>query len=341
MAAAEKGSAKGRAAEQAAEQAAVPPPIVLLIGDEALLVRQAEERMVAAAFEGKISAFNMASYTADTGGWAALDAARTLPMMARRRVVILRDMDKASTELLDALMDYADKPNPSTALLLVGVKLPGAVGGMDRGKRLENKLKPTGGVFRFKSADSDPVAFAIERAGEGGCTMDRRAASLLVELVGADLGRVAGEVEKAIAYVGGKGPIDEGVVEQVCSLVAEAVIWTLTDAVLARDADRALGAMHRLLEDGEPSHRLLSMVTWQIRQLLELQDAIRKGNPEPGSWARMPYQKKNAARAILSRHPLVPHKVLGAIVKANREMNRSPAGDRRIFESLILSLTAA
>lgn len=316
-----------------------PPPIALVVGDEGLLVKQAEERLVAAAFEGRSPGFNLAAFPADTGGWAALDQARTQPMMARRRVVILREIERAPVELLEALLTYADKPNPSTLLLVVGEKLPAPSGGVDRGKRLENKLKGgVGAVYRYKSADQDPVGFAIATAAEAGCTLDRRAASLLVELVGGDLGRVKSELDKAVAFVGGKGPIDEGAVEQVSSLVAEAMIWSLTDAVLSRDADRGLAAMHRLLEDGEPSHRLLAMVSWQIRQLLELQDSIQRGAGEPASWARMPFAKKNAARQALSRRPLPPQRLLGALVKANREMNRSPAGDRRIFESLVLEL---
>lgn len=317
-----------------------PPPIALVVGDEGLLVRQAEERLVSAAFEGRSPGFNLAAFPAGSGGWAALDQAKTLPMMAKRRVVILREIETASVELLDALMAYADKPNPSTLLLLVGEKLPAASGGVDRGKRLENKLKAAGcAVYRYKSADQDPVGFAIQAASEAGCQLDRRAAGLLVELVGGDLGRVKSELDKAVAFVGGAGPIDETTIEAVSSLVAEAMIWGLTDAVLSRDADRGLAAMHRLLEDGEPSHRLLAMVTWQIRQLLELQDSLQRGDGEPSSWARMPHAKKAAARQALQRRPLPPQRVIGALVKANREMNRSPAGDRRIFEALVLELT--
>lgn len=322
---------------------AAPPtlaPIHLLVGDVGLLVREAEERLISDAFGGRSPGFNLATFSAESSGWAAMDQAKTPPMMAKRRVVVLRDMEKASVELLDALMAYADRPVPSTVLVLVGEKLPPASGGVDRGRRLENKLKELGGVQRFKSADQDPVSFATSRASEAGCTLDRRAASLLVERVGADLGRIDAEVEKLAAYVGGKGVIGPDAVEQVTSLVAEAAVWSLTDAVLARDADRGLAALHRLLEDGEPSHRLLAMVSWQIRQLLELQDSLAHGAPEPASWARMPQAKKAAARQSLQQRPLSPSRLLGALARTNREMNRSPAGDRRIFEGLILELTA-
>ena len=40
--------------------------------------------------------------------------------------------------------------------------------------------------------------------------------------------------------------------EAVCSLVAEAAIWDLTDAVVRRDTDKALAVAHRMLDTGEP-----------------------------------------------------------------------------------------
>lgn len=314
------------------------PSIALVLGDAGLLVSEAEGRLVDAAVGGKPSGLNYAVFPAESGGWAALEAAKTLPMMCRRRAVVVREMEKAPVELLDALLAYTEKPSPSASLILVGEKLPPPSGGVDRGRRLENKIKEVGLVQRFKAQDQDPIAFALARAQQAGATLDRRAAALLVERVGADLGRLSNELDKAISYAGGGGTIGEREVEAVTSLVAEAVIWTLTDAVLARDPDRGLAAAHRLLEEGEPSHRLLSMVTWQIRQLLELQDAMN-GAPEAPSLARMPFGKKNEARRALQQRPLSAPRVLAALARANREMNRSPAGDRRIFESLILELT--
>ena len=281
------------------------PPISLIVGDEPLLVREAEEAAIAAAFDGRPNRFNIAEFSADERWSEALGMAKTQPMMSKRRVVILRAMDKAPVELLDALLVYAENPNPTTALVLTGPKLPAPVGGQDRGKRLENRLKKTpGAVHRFRAKDQDPISFAVERAQAAGCSLDRRAASLLVELVGADLSRLQSEVDKMVAYVGGSGRIGGEVIEEVCSLVAEAVIWDLTDAVVARDPDRGLAAAHRLLEDGEASHKLLVMVTWQVRQLLELQGSLLSGEPEPSSWSRMPYSKRAAASAALRRRPL-------------------------------------
>ena len=72
-------------------------------------------------------------------------------------------------------------------------------------------------------------------------------------------------MSKVVAFVGGEGEIGVEDVEAVCSLVAEAAIWDLTDAVVRRDPDRALAVAHRMLDTGEASHRLIAMIAWQMR----------------------------------------------------------------------------
>ena len=316
----------------------------VVLGDEDLLVRQAVEGIIHAAFEGKGPGFNLAQFEAGGGANAALDLARTQPMMARRRVVVVREMEKAPVELLDALMSYVEKPNPSTVLILTGQKTPEAAGGKDRGRRLVNLVQKTGKVGRFRAKDQRPVPFAQQLAQEAGCPIDRRAAELLVELVGADLGRLKSELDKAIAYVGGAAPIEISTIEAVTCVVGEAVIWDLTDAILARDTDRALAATHRMLEESGPgeraSYRLLGMVAWQMRQLLLLQDSLRLGAAAPPSWSRMPAFKLQAAQRRLRSRPLSATGTMGALARASRDFNRSRAGDQRVFEGLVLSLVA-
>lgn len=317
-------------------------PVRMILGDEGLLVQEAEQRAVIDAFGGGPAGFNHAVYTAGSGVEGALDLARTQPMMAKRRVVVIRELEKAPPELLDAIAAYLDSPNPSTLLLLVGTKLPEASGGVDRGRRLENRLKKMEAVQRFQSKDQHPIGFATDHAARLGCTLDRRAAELLVELVGSDLGRLRMEVDKASAWLGGKGTIHIAAVEAVSSPVAEAVVWDLTDAILVGDTNRALATTHRMLEDAGPSdgasHRLLALVTWQVRRVLELQSGLRAGTGPPESWQRMPSAKLRQAQESLGRKPIDPAGILEMLSRANREFNRSPAGDRRLFEALILNL---
>jgi DNA polymerase-3 subunit delta len=315
----------------------------LLLGDEEVLVRAAEEAAVASALPEGTNGFNHQRFSAGENGLDALSIARTQPMMCQRRVVVIREMERANVELLEALAGYLDSPNPSTVLLLVGRKLPEAVGGVDRGKRLENRLKKDNAVQRFAAKDVNPRAWVTEHCAKAGSKLDPRAAELLVELVGADLGRLGTEADKAIAWVGKGGLIQVSTIEEVCSVVAEAVIWDLTDALVSGNVDKALSTALRMMEDAAPgegsTHQMLGLVAWQLRRLLELQSALRAGGGLPEAWTRMPSAKLRAAKEMLARRPLDPARTMEALVTANRNLNRSAAGDQRVFERLILNLT--
>ena len=318
------------------------PGIVLLLGEETLLVDRSRSQVEQAALDGVMPAFNHTTARAsDESAADVFSVARTLPMMSPRRVVVLRDVHEATSELLEAFSEYAEDPSPSTVFIASGTKWPKArKGSPDWGRRLENKVKKSGLVVRFKAKDVDPVRHCVQAARELGCTLKSDDARLLVEMCGKNLARLQREVEKAALYVGDAGVIRQEDLVDVSSLLAEAVVWELTDALVQRDADRALSSLHRLLEQGSSSeaHRLVSMVAWQVRQLLAVQAAMQGRG---GDGIRMPAWKRRKVEEALRRNPLDPAKTLERLARANQDMNSHRAGSRRILEGLVLEMVAA
>ncbi len=316
-----------------------PAPVYVLVGSELLLVRQAEEQLRAAVANGPTAAFNHAVFTAgEDAALAYRDVASTAPMMAARRLVVVRQVQDANVALLESLLAYVQSPCPSTVLALVGEKMPSASGGVDRGLRIVNAVKKTGIVLKLDGEGVDPAAFAAARATERGARIDRDAAQLLSEFTGGELALVAADVDKCADYVGQGGTITRAVVEEVCASTAEADVWALTDAIVSRDLDRGLDTLHHLLEDGEAPHKLLGSVAWQLRQVLALQDALRRGLSERDANVRMPPQKLRVLREQITKRPVSPSAVLEELAAVNRAMNSSRAGDRRVFEAFVLRL---
>jgi DNA polymerase-3 subunit delta len=316
-----------------------PPPVYVLVGPESLLVRQAEEEVRVAIASGPVAAFNHAVFTAgEDGALAFRDVAATAPMMAARRLVVIRQVQDANAALLDAVLAYVGAPSPTTVLVLTGEKFPGASGGVDRGLRIMNAAKKVGLVLKLDGEGVDAAAFATTRVKERGARIERDAAMLLVEFVGGELSLVAADAEKCADFVGEGGVVTRAVVEEVCASTAEADVWALTDAIVTRDADRGLATLHRLLEDGEAPHKLLASVAWQVRQVLALQDAARRGISEREANIRMPPQKLRMIREVVAKRPVSPSALLEELAAVNHKMNSSRAGDRRIFEAFVLRL---
>lgn len=315
-------------------------PVWLVLGDASLLVRQAVDEIAEKALLGGIAAFNRAEGSAEEGVGALLSLARTQPMLGGRRVILIRDMDKAKVADLDALLAYAENPCPSAVVVMHGPGTPAPVEGTDRGRRLQNLVQKTGRLIRFKADEQNPVDFAVTRARAGGCTLDRRDAEALVEVVGRDLGTLAAEVDKLCTFLGGEGAIREAAIREVCSALAEAVVWDLTDAIARRDANRALAILHRMLEEGEAPQKILALVGWKIRQMLSVQECDRKGIDPYKAGIRMPPQQLGAIRSALKVRPLQPGRVLETLAQAHQDMHGHRAGDRRVLEGLVLRLVA-
>jgi len=308
-------------------------PVHLILGDEHLLVQREIDAVIAEALGGPTTGFNFARFSAADGASGALETARTMPMMVPRRVVLISEVEQAEVPLVDAVLAYIEHPSPSTVLVMTGRKLPPVKGG----RKLTPRIKKMGGQVKRWGRER-PIPFARQHARAQGCDLTEPAAALLVDFIGSGLTRLANEVDKAACYVGGSGTIGEADIAALCSPASEGEIWGLTDAIVARDTDRALTATHRLMGSSGSAHRLLAMITWQIRELLMLQGALRQRRSPPGSWGRN-QRKLRAARARLERHPMRPAPILEALTRANRRLNSARVGERRVFEALVLELT--
>lgn len=316
-----------------------PHAVYVLVGSEPLLVRTAEDTLRKGILSGAAMAFNDAVFTAgEEGALGFEDTARQLPMMAKRRLVVIRQIESASAALLDALLAYVQAPVPSTVLAIMGDKMPSATGGMDRGLRITNAVKKTGLVIKLDGEGMDATAFALEQAKRLGVRMDRDAAVQLIALTGEDLSVIAGEVEKCAGYAGAGGLINKAVIAEMCVLTAETEVWALTNALMARDRSKALDSLHKLLEDGEAPHKLLASVAWQLRQMLVVQDLQSRGISEREANLRVNPNVLRSIKELVAKSPVRPSVLLEELAATNRAMNSSRAGDRRIFEGLVLRL---
>ncbi|MBW2255368.1 MAG: DNA polymerase III subunit delta, partial [Deltaproteobacteria bacterium] len=240
-------------------------PLWLVIGDARPLVEAAVDQVVGAALEQcGLPAFNHSAYRAsDANAVGALSTARTLPMMASLRLVVLRDLEEGADGLFEALLDYIPDPSPSTVLVLTGQGFPPTrKGGKNWAARIQNAVKKTGRLVKFASKDVRAPQYARQEAERLGKQLGVREAELLVALVGDDLGRLRQEIEKVALFVGDRPRLTADDLNLACSMVAESVIWDLTSGIASRNADQALAALHRQLEEGQDPRRLLAMVAW-------------------------------------------------------------------------------
>lgn len=317
------------------------PRLVYLLLHEAAPIRESAERdAVNAALRGiALPAFNHGTYKAGESGAEAIATARTLPMMAAKRLVVVRDLHEGTDAFYEALLGYLARPSDTTVLVLAGSGFPKVEkGGRNWSSGVTKAVAGLGGFALDRKSAIDPVRFAVDAAAARGKRLDVRTARQLVELTGAGLGPLVQEVEKLSLYAGDSAEITPRHVEEASALVADAVIWDLTTALAQRDRGPTLVALQRLLDDGLDPRYLLSMITWKLRSFAVAAEAVRAGADDASvaKVAGVRFDDVRAVRRAVGAGLEDAHRMLARLAGAHQQMNGHRAGAQRILERLVV-----
>ena len=247
-------------------------PVCVLSGTERVLIERAVDALRSAALADGIPGFNEDVFQGQgLSAQSLLSAARTMPMMAKMRFVLVRNLDAMPAAEQEAFAPYFAKPSPDACVVLVGEKVDG------RGK-LAKAAKEKGAFFEAEPPKPYQVPeIAMREAEARGHALGQDAAAALSDALGADLSALDDALERLSLYVGAGKPIEVEHVEQCVARVRTESIWSLVDAVGARDARTALTAASSLLGDREPPLKILAMVARQLRMVAKMREALASG----------------------------------------------------------------
>ena len=146
-------------------------------------------------------------------------------------------------------------------------------------------LKGVAEVSEFKvgkpwEQQKNAVVRVIDLAAEMNLVFAPGAAERFVSVVGCDSRSLMRELEKMRAFLGKDAKtIEESAVEEITSpgITSEPEIWSVTDAVGARDLDTALQALRRFEQQTGFAVFVSGAIEKLFRQLAELKDADERG----------------------------------------------------------------
>jgi len=113
-----------------------------------------------------------------------------------------------------------------------------------------------------------------------------------------NLWKISGEIEKLVNYKE-KGIITKADIESICGGKREMKIFDLVDAIGQRNRAQALALLLSLLRQGENEFYLLTMITYQIKNLARVRNLWEKG-----------VRQEQAISQKLKIHPFVAKKTL-------------------------------
>ena len=238
-----------------------PRPVYLVHGPELLLREEALAEISQAVLDPGLADFNEDRFEAgQTSVPEVVAAAQMLPIMAERRLVILRDVGKIKADALKPLAEYLADPSPSTTLVLEAEKV-------DMRRAPFPQIKKIGAVVDCKAPYENRLPGWIQnRVRNMGRRIDPGAAQFLASYTGANLSTLAAELEKAAIYAG-NGVIDIEAVSETVGAGRVHTVFELTDALGDRRPAAALKALSTLLDAGEAPLKIQAIIVRHYRML--------------------------------------------------------------------------
>jgi DNA polymerase-3 subunit delta len=211
-------------------------PVYLLMGEESYYIDMISDTIAATVLTEEEQGFNqMVMYcTRETDVTNIITAAKRYPMMAEYQVVIVKEAQNLLR--IDELTDYVLNPLRSTILVICYKN-----GTVDKRKKLVAAIQKNGVVYESQKLNERALPIFISdylKAKQK--TIDTNASMMMADHIGADLNRLASELDKlVIALPKGESKITADLVEENVGISKEFNNWELRNALMVKDVFKA------------------------------------------------------------------------------------------------------
>lgn len=272
-------------------------PVYLIVGDDERAKDDAIGAFVSLVEPG-LQPLDVERFHGDADPASVVSAARTLPMLSERRVVLYLHAERLfkvrkkaaasenedggagedeSREDVAGLEAYIAAPQAPNVLVMVASSI-------NRSMRLGKLLEKHAVVIDCKGFDAsgrpdsalrEAMQFARLHVRKAGKAIDTPALALLVERAGPNVGRLRGEIERLVLFVGDATTITEADVRAVSGAAKSLDDWGVTSAIQARDAAAALRQLALALDNGSVPFMVLGQLGWWVRTKMAQSDVAR------------------------------------------------------------------
>ncbi len=336
------------------------PPATLLLGPEAYERRRIKEAMLAAVPAEAVAQHDLAELEVAE----VIDDARALSLFASERLIWVTNAELAmpkgkaaaaeeedepaggGTGTGDAapLAEYLRDPTPGVTLVFEAIRFDFEGDDkrrQDRVRKFYAAIPDVVELRRYSPADARSEAESLAR--KSGFRIDPEALDLLVEALGADIARIAVEIEKLSLFAGQRVVG----VDDVTALVPDAratTIFALVNALGRRDRTRALAVLDTLTKEGEYLPLALAFLSTQFRMALVAREAgLKSAGQVLGHFSKMgvPMWQSRADQVYqtvskFSKAQL--ERAMELIYKADKGLRDARPDDRIVMEQFILDL---
>ncbi len=129
-----------------------------------------------------------------------------------------------------------------------------------------------------KLAGGQVRSWVVKEAGVVNLKIEGSSLDLFLDYTGDDLWRISNEMQKLASFKNGK-PVVAADVKSLVRPRIENDIFQTIDAIAQKNKKRALDLIYHHIDNGDSPLYLLSMISYQIRNLLVIKELIEKHKP--------------------------------------------------------------
>ena len=340
---ARKGPSEGKPAQRVGDfckekPTGEPLPLYVLHGADPYLLdlgRQAVRRRVIGDADPGMAMMEVLGSEAVVAD--VLDALRTPPFLAPRRLVLVREADEFLDEhTRELLLKYLEDPAKSGSLCL-------EVASWNPAYTFWKRAAEVGRVVACEASDPGkiPVWLQGQAKDRGGKKLTYAAAQMLVEYLGTDFASLLHALDQLALYAGAEPTIDTPEVDALIARGHHERVWDLCNAVADRNLARALGLLEAFWTEGMVAPQFIGVLRPTFRQLLRVRALARRTSLDDAmARAGVPYPARDRVRRALrtfTEENLAD--AYQALVDADLEAKTTP-NDRLAMETLIHRLAS-
>ncbi len=203
-----------------------------------------------------------------------LDELRTLPFLADKRIVVVRNADDFISDNREVLEKYFDAPCPTGILVLI-------VSDWRSNTKLARKLPEVGRLITVTQLKAPELAQRlVEYAREAyDKKLSSQTARILIDLTGDELPRLYSEIDKLTLYVESEKTITSAHVESLIGYNRIFGAFEVIDAISAGSAAQAVDRLRRMFaEDSSAEYTVVGAFAFHLRRMFNAKVQLENGD---------------------------------------------------------------
>ena len=251
-------------------------------GEEDFLKEEAWRKIATLLVPDELRSFNLdLMYGNETSADQLVNKVFLSPVNAKKRLVVLFDLNRLSEFTKDMLLKILPQIPDSVCLILLSPETPAK-------SKFYTTLDKFATTVKFPRLwDNQVPLWITNRVKQKGKKIDGGASRILHDLVGNELGDLSMSIDKLITYIGDNDTITVKDVEATVDMSRTNTVFNLIDSIGEKNCKTSLGILESMILDGEKPGGMIFWLTIHFERLIQTKEFLTSSSGPLASFLRV------------------------------------------------------